>query len=819
MDDACRAPQHTQHSSPASGSPLLPGLRVLPLHPLLFALLSVCVSSPAEAVKGLNNRWEETKSLQGIIPDATVLMGKIFYYPMPVFAFQGTITHGADLPKWLEFNPNTSTLQGLPMAGEGGMYLLNITASGGAYGQGTPRAAANFTIHVQDSTPITSAEIILSTGAETLEVQERLSMVCRLAEYLHLPSSLLTLLQHTEPAARGSHILAEDTGHIDLPARHYVRLSWPVKCGAFAMLHELIQVLQHNVNSQHLSQLLGYDIAGWRILRRGNYERNSPRRHRRQLMITPTPALKPTRIIQRPAAGEASRPMFFAVPTSASLPHTSTISVPCKAEVSPEPSLITLSHPDTTPVPIMPEDFSTFHMLELSQPTNALPPSDSSSVLRAEPQPARILSSGTKQLLSDKDLGTSGILPNVTESTLKSHKISGIKPDAVEAPLVTLFNVAHAIKFLTATIGCLFFFPIPATTFYDEEDGNSTQLSLQILPADGSPWGSESWLQFNMSQQTMNGYPLETDFQYSPQEFVLSATDSGGLTAWETFTIELLKPPQVPCHLYTVRTKNSYSSFLRERKRVGLFLEKLSLFLNSSSPQDIAVMALQPGSTVISWYNSSLCQSANRSSSWCRNHEIQQALEKLRAPAGAVSPHFVQAMLPEYKIDVAFSISYSEDCPASTKPFPGLSSSTGPILQAENDSPMRRSSHVLLSSLCATAAVVLAIVVCWLCKCPRTIPGSQPVMFQTNSQLSHAHVELDALRPRKAPVHECRASPSPAVWNPSSAPLSSHEQCPRPLPIPHIPPPFQPPEYQLPPHYPEALTIHHNQGNIQRLKF
>uniref|UniRef100_A0A8C5UJ17 Dystroglycan 1 n=1 Tax=Malurus cyaneus samueli TaxID=2593467 RepID=A0A8C5UJ17_9PASS len=793
MDDACRAPQHTQHSSPASGSPLLPGLRVLPLHPLLFALLSVCVSSPAEAVKGLNNRWEETKSLQGIIPDATVLMGKIFYYPMPVFAFQGTITQykvalasGADLPKWLEFNPNTSTLQGLPMAGEGGMYLLNITASGGAYGQGTPRAAANFTIHVQDSrifkkqggksmtlnhcnsfnircgkeAPITSAEIILSTGAETLEVQERLSMVCRLAEYLHLPSSLLTLLQHTEPAARGSHILAEDTGHIDLPARHYVRLSWPVKCGAFAMLHELIQVLQHNVNSQHLSQLLGYDIAGWRILRRGNYERNSPRRHRRQLMITPTPALKPTRIIQRPAAGEASRPIPFLSQAERTL--------------CPDPSL-------------------------------------------------RLLEPGSKLHLTVTEIFPFRFVPTLY------HPPAYLVPTPIfTGPLQirqkcrqtnTSPKVAHAIKFLTATIGCLFFFPIPATTFYDEEDGNSTQLSLQILPADGSPWGSESWLQFNMSQQTMNGYPLETDFQYSPQEFVLSATDSGGLTAWETFTIELLKPPQVPCHLYTVRTKNSYSSFLRERKRVGLFLEKLSLFLNSSSPQDIAVMALQPGSTVISWYNSSLCQSANRSSSWCRNHEIQQALEKLRAPAGAVSPHFVQAMLPEYKIDVAFSISYSEDCPASTKPFPGLSSSTGPILQAENDSPMRRSSHVLLSSLCATAAVVLAIVVCWLCKCPRTIPGSQPVMFQTNSQLSHAHVELDALRPRKAPVHECRASPSPAVWNPSSAPLSSHEQCPRPLPIPHIPPPFQPPEYQLPPHYPEALTIHHNQGNIQRLKF
>lgn len=314
----------------------------------------------------------------------------------------------------------------------------------------------------------------------------------------------------------------------------------------------------------------------------------------------------------------------------------------------------------------------------------------------------------------------------------------------------------------------------------------------------------------------MHGYPLEMDFQHSPQEFVLSATDSGALTAWQSFTIELLKPPQPPCHHFTVRTKNSYSSFLRERKRVGLFLEKLSFFLNSSSPKDMALTALQPGSTLISWYNSSLCASANTSSSWCGKDEIQQALEKLRVPAGSVSPQFIQAMLPEYRIDVTFSISYSEDCPASTEPFPRPCSSTGPTLHAENNSMARRSPHALLSSVCATAGLVLAVVVCWLCRCPRRIPGAQPVMGQTNSQLSHADVELDTLRPRKAPVHECRAAPPPPLWIPPSGTLPSHRQHPRP--IPHITPPFQPPKYQLPPLYPEALTTRHGQGNIQRLK-
>uniref|UniRef100_A0A8C0VEL2 Dystroglycan-like n=1 Tax=Cyanistes caeruleus TaxID=156563 RepID=A0A8C0VEL2_CYACU len=768
MEDACRDPGHAQHSSPASGSPVLPGLGILPLLPLLFAPLSVCVSSPSEVAKALNNRWEETKSPQGIIPDATVLMGKIFYYPVPAFAFQGRITQykvtlasGADLPKWLEFSPKTNMLQGLPMAGEGGAYLLNLAASGGDPDQETLRAAGNFTIHVKDSSlslemqnlqhmpnsyrcgkeaPITCAEIILSAGAAALEVRERLSVVCRMAEYLHLDSSLLTLLQHTGPAARGSHVLAEDTGRINLTTNHYVGLSWPVTCGGFALLREFIQVLQHNMNSHHLSRLLGYEIEGWRILRRGEYERKSPRLHRRQLMITPTPSLKPTRITQRPAAGEASRPLFIPVPSqlltplmlsptqslstfcaesitmasykmqndshlvsqeslitlemdsaqdmptnptvmfadshfpdlspslmtktrllfselevlparasgtslmleqpeshvpevdsyflsskseistyhlleditsgteqlsrpwviytiqewpqssavefspktelhsflpgsmsvsevpdysneaeshfselekfsdatlcpealpslfqeasvrattlsgftspikdtfpavlassslsqvftngcepqskpsmtvpqpsgftfdggkstasseaqreaqtlysklilsaeaSASFPHTLTSTVPGKTEAPHEPSLITLSHADTTPVLTVPEDFSAFHMSRLSRPANTFPPY-SSSMLRTEAQPTRILPSGTEELLSDKDLDTSGILPNVTEPTLESHSISGIKPDAVETPLVTLFNATSHLPSSIPKVG------------------------------------------------------------------------------------------------------------------------------------------------------------------------------------------------------------------------------------------------------------------------------------------------------------------------------------------------------------------------------
>lgn len=43
----------------------------------------------------------------------------------------------------------------------------------------------------------------------------------------------------------------------------------------------------------------------------------------------------------------------------------------------------------------------------------------------------------------------------------------------------------------------------------------------------------------------------ELDFQYSPQEFILCATDSGGLVAQMLLTVELPKvPPATLTHAY-----------------------------------------------------------------------------------------------------------------------------------------------------------------------------------------------------------------------------------------------------------------------------
>ncbi|XP_053872285.1 uncharacterized protein LOC128830476 [Malaclemys terrapin pileata] len=970
---------------------------------------------------------------------------------------------------------------------------------------------------------------------------------------------------------------------------HYIGLYWPVGCGVFAMLYELIQVLRHNVDSHHLSQLLGYEIAGWRIIKREGFERKRSGRQRRQLMVTPTPTLKMTEIMAKPTGeevfttlppnslvylhtdtvvspiqtwfsfhkastavtsyidliplfvtsqvslealemgpsqnflskrpmsrtifqdlsaftfpelspsliitatslstefkglqntvssmplfleqpqshvqeldaflqsgksepsrhhflsvlsfditeptgkGQFSRPIYtlmtethyewplispevsfvktapqthfpeeilmtsvysrqedgifgyphfpeFGIPSSAiispeklsstsiltsvqlttlfgftppiddmflllsggshlsqelfngyeymsnsfmtipqtdrlpfteeetsvpSIIHMDTLiwdresnlsyvtsildssilssTFPSDAGPSHETSLTAQSYPDNAPLLTLPTDFAGFDSSELSRPTKIFTSYDSSK-LRTQNHFPSALPSGTKDLNSDKSLGTRMILPNVTVFTLELTKMSTIPSYTAEISVRTIFNatshlynnaqelvqmssslvyqdtsslpfstyeslqsthvawvpplfsvsqvlqditpgqtntfpkVVNSIKFITATIGCKFHFSVPADTFYDQEDGNSTQLTLGINPVDGSPSGPESWLQFNASLQAMYGYPLSIDFQYSPQEFVLSATDSGGLTVWEPLIIELLRPTSIPCHIYTIRMKNSYHSFLRERERVGLFLDKLFKYLNSRSLKSITLTALRPGSTVISWYNRSLCTSTNRSLSLCSKDEIQEVLNKLRVPDGNVNPYFAEAMLPEYKIDIVENVSYGGICLPTTKPFNGslTLNSTFPTYNEESNSWIR---NVLLISLCAAIMVAL-IIVAHRCKYHRNILESRSMTFQGRPLFDYVDLEMDMLKPRKAPVLQREVSPSPHLWIP--VPPSSQQQPCRPnvtfvaSRLPQSLPPFQPPKYQLPPHYKVDITSRSDQGNIHR---
>nr|XP_034983612.1 dystroglycan-like [Zootoca vivipara] len=1035
----------------SSGATLLLQRQIPMALSLLSTLVYLTTTRPAVVAKEPHRTCEEIQALQGV-QDARAVAGRVFSYPISPFAFQGKITHykvtlasGSALPMWLEYNPNTNTLQGLPMVEDSREYHLTIVAYGESCGWKTPTAGANFAIHVHNNAlahekevvadqqhdsicsaalcergmSVTFAEIIIHTE-NYLDFQKRLDLVCTMADYLHLHPSSLTLTSFESPFNKhywNLTILAEDIQYINTMKKHCVGIHWPVGFGVFTMLYELVQILQHNVVSNHLSQLLGYEIAGWRILKKegGNGKNHLGKRQRRQLMATPGLVLRPTKIealtilsttmiytqsviipseslsplyeavkeviptymdalgsmdIQMLLNGQIktqvsaifqslsselspslispstefegkvtsrtptileelqsqvpqqnvysmpkkSKPkhnstlyfLDFSVPmskTQISIPaHNMETSVPPDVTASgtaslaysgeltrsldytspyaqltasgllskdtiyvanlPLPSMSTLmnliasygvrfsnvvvsllssdgsyeiqdllsnykhasesfmSLPQTTMLIDVPSRNIGFNLIDITSlgisefaGTPQLPFSTdeigsyASNAIRTHKPCFGALQLDTSDLSLDSSFGTKinfQITRDLTLELLEKSTITSNKDTSkqtgfhvttlYQGPINTSPRVVNAINWITATIGHNFSFSVPPDTFYDQEDGNTTQLTLGINPADGSPTGSESWLQFNSDYQTMYGYPLDHDFQYSPQEFLLFATDSGGLRTSDTLTIVLLRPTTIPCHTYTIRTKNSYHSFLRDRDRVNLFFEKLSKYLIAGCPGNMTLLDLKPGSTVITWYNSCFCTRT----SGCARDEIQGVLRKLRVPGGNINPHFVEAMLPAYKIDRIEEVAFGGICSPVTKPVNESLISNSTLATFDNHSWIRNIFTSLLISVCI--AIIATLTVAFhCCRHPNKITGLQSTTSHGRPFFSYIDLEMDMLKSRKSPMLEQEIPPSAQLWLP--VPAHSHQhiyRTKRNLVASCLPPP---PKYRLPPFY------------------
>ncbi|XP_043736748.1 uncharacterized protein LOC122679964 [Cervus elaphus] len=158
---------------------------------------------------------EEIQTLHGK-PDTDAIIGKLFYYPIPPYAFQGkinqfqvTLVHNVRLPRWLEYNASIKTLQGLPLEDEGRDFQIMASVPGDFCLQQTQTASITSTLHVLDRDDVKEtslipspsgvqrgskfstnvAEITIKAAAETLGFGNRLFLVHTLADYFHLDLS------------------------------------------------------------------------------------------------------------------------------------------------------------------------------------------------------------------------------------------------------------------------------------------------------------------------------------------------------------------------------------------------------------------------------------------------------------------------------------------------------------------------------------------------------------------------------------------------------------------------------------------------------
>lgn len=239
----------------------------------------------------------------------------------------------------------------------------------------------------------------------------------------------------------------------------------------------------------------------------------------------------------------------------------------------------------------------------------------------------------------------------------------------------------QSIPLLEATVGFSFHYTIPSRTFLDPEDGAAESLSPGLTFIDGPPVTLGSWVVLDGLE--LHGVPLEVDLQFAPQQLLLAARDNQGLAAWLPLTLDLHRSHAEPCHSFSLTAHRSLYSLLSQRHRVELLLDKLSRFFNDSGSHHLAVLSLAPGSTIVSWYNFTLCQVGGDGveGRWSVGR-VWRMWEEISSKARQSSPAFSQAMLPEFPISKVGPVSFGHDCfpspttATTTASSPTLSTST-----------------------------------------------------------------------------------------------------------------------------------------------
>lgn len=115
-------------------------------------------------------------------------------------------------------------------------------------------------------------------------------------------------------------------------------------------------------------------------------------------------------------------------------------------------------------------------------------------------------------------------------------------------------------------------YTIPFNTFYDKQDFYTPNLKLEMRTKNNEALPATSWVQFDSFRQEI--YGETNNFKSVGHEFRIVAIDSGGLEAFNSFSIEVLNDSNIYNHEFAIRLKDYTYKDLAENAGIRVSLLK-----------------------------------------------------------------------------------------------------------------------------------------------------------------------------------------------------------------------------------------------------
>ena len=223
------------------------------------------------------------------------------------------------------------------------------------------------------------------------------------------------------------------------------------------------------------------------------------------------------------------------------------------------------------------------------------------------------------------------MLPTTTESLLPDNTVPVIQ---------------RSIGQMTFYTGRALRYQIPADMFYDQQDGNTRNLRLEMRT--GSLGQLPSWIMFDSLNQVIYGLPLGSD-NIGLYEFVLSATDNGGKTISDRFKIQVSNSLTSFTRMFTIYFNYDYNNFRNDVEIQLRLMRKITDYYGLDlSRIHVASYTYEHGAIFFAFQFELSDQN-------CNSKTLQNLIDGFGKNNRELNPNFQTYLLPEFDVLYGFN--------------------------------------------------------------------------------------------------------------------------------------------------------------------
>lgn len=447
------------------------------------------------------------------------------------------------------------------------------------------------TVRCKREQPETAATIVVDADMMTMSPLDRVNLLNMLTEHLNLAPDMMKMLPLGDKEVFDKSALVAGQGDSKDLSTPGMIMSWLVGCGSVQKDHmNVLQKVEVSAANGRMKRSVKHNIIGWHVINTAIQEK--PKRRRRAIMatatVTDTPS-PPTRI-------------------------PDTIVTDLKPSVTSEQL--------TRTVPVMETSYSKVEptktmIMPSASPTIEVKPTDvmTKTTTTSTPKPAVVTSAPiTPSPTPSPPVDKSEIMPSKTISVTDAPTKLTPQPEPEDPNCPNDGKSRPPI--VTGEMGVMVFqvgqerqYQLPENLFYDCNDGQTRDLSINIFGNDTDVLPKNHWIELK-GRKTGNykivGFPMNKHI--GKQKYSLKAQNSYGLLATYVVKTTVKADDRLsgePSHKISMAFDADYNKFTNSK--VKELTRSLARFMfGSDDPEAITVLDIQPGSVVYSWTNNQL---------------------------------------------------------------------------------------------------------------------------------------------------------------------------------------------------------------------